>query len=754
MKRSARILAIAATVLAAQTTPARAAVDPGFVLNADATDLNQYFPAYLANGYVSTLSAPRGTEGTPAYMAGYMDYAAGDISRPALVPGWSEIDFSTGRTITGQSWLNKAPLRSDRFGDYRQTLDMRDALLETSYQYREGTKQSALRIRTFVSQAAAHLAATELSITPDFSGPIELSFALNLWAPHVPRLPLAKLSGPEMEERVAAYGLKLEAVPPSTPDRAALWYGGDTRIHVAAGDGARLTLWLEGRAEAGAEMAEAAAIALPEGMKPLSASVYRSPYRLALNLRVQVERGRTYTFAKFVALSHAGWGGGLDADRALVREARSSGFEHLLAAHRAAWDKLWQSDIVIDGDARAQQLAHSELYYLLASTTPDTAWSVGACGLTPGYAGHVFWDADTWIFPALLLLHPERARSMVMFRDRTLAAARQRAVAHDFQGAMYPWEADPGNGSEQTPHFAYVLGDREIHVNAAVAIAQWQYYLATRDRDWLRQHGWPVIRDIARFWTSRVHYDAQRNRYEILHVTSVREEFSDIPNDTYTNLAAAKSLRIATQAARELGEPADARWTRIADLLYVPMDGHGEHHLDFDPSVLEKNASWNGSSLQMLVLPSLDVPMSMPLRQSDYRYAMRPPDAASTGGNSMGLAPASIFAATVGNSADADAWFEGNSSGGTIKPPFNVRTETSTNNTGYFLTAAGGLVQNLVFGFTGLRIGERDLIEAYPPILPEGWKSLTLQNLAFQGQRFSIRVSRDADGAVQLARMP
>src|SRR5207253_3375067 len=146
------------------------------------------------------------------------------------------------------------------------------------------------------------------------------------------------------------------------------------------------------------------------------------------------------------------------------------------------------------------------------------AWPVGACGLTPGYASHVFWDSDTWIFPALLLLHPQRAKSLVAFRERTVDAARQRARQRGFEGAMYPWESDPENGTEQTPHAAYVLGESEIHVNADVAIAQWQYYLASHDRDWLRAHGWPAIREVARFWASRATYDAPARRYQIMHV--------------------------------------------------------------------------------------------------------------------------------------------------------------------------------------------------------------------------------------------
>ena len=332
---------------------------------------------------------------------------------------------------------------------------------------------------------------------------MQLSLALLLWAQHAPRFPLAQMSGPEMEEAVAANGLSLEPQPPATPDREAVWYPGYTEVRTSEGDTGSLSLWLDGQAEQGLPMAMAAAIALPEGVPPQAVTLHRDRYRLALDVSMKVERGHTYVFTKYVALSRAGWGGNAAADLALAREARARGFERLLSEHRAAWDALWQADILIDGDAKAQQAVHSELYYLLSSSTADTAWALGACALTPGYANHVFWDSDTWIFPALLLLHPERAKPLVEFRARTLEAARQRARQHGFDGAMYPWESDPENGSEQTPHSAYVLGESEIHVNADVAIAQWQYYLATHDRDWLRSHGWPVIREVARFWASR-----------------------------------------------------------------------------------------------------------------------------------------------------------------------------------------------------------------------------------------------------------
>ena len=736
------------------TASARGETDASFRLSAGLEDLPAYFPAYLANGYISALSAPRGTEATRAYLVAFMDYAAGDISRPAAVPGWTEIDFSSSPTGAGQAWMNRAPLNERDFRDYRQTLDLHEATLTTSYRYLDRGRETAVEVTTLVSEASPHLAASRFRITPDYDGVVQLSFALMLWAPHAPRFPLAQMSGPEMEEALAANGLSLEPRAPATPDREALWYPGYTEVRASEGDGGSLSLWLDGQAEQGLPMAMAAAVALPEGVPPETVTVHRDRYRLALDVSIRVERGQTYDFTKFIAVSRAGWGGNATDDLALAREARDRGFARLLEEHRAAWDALWQPDILIEGDAKAQQVAHSELYYLLASATADTAWPVGPCGLTTCYAGHAFWDADTWIFPALLLLHPERAKPMVAFRERTLDAARQRARQRGFDGAMYPWESDPENGSEQTPHSAYVLGETEIHVNADVAIAQWQYYLATHDRDWLRAHGWPVIREVARFWASRATYDPGAQHYGIAHVNSVAESNTDIPNDTFTNVSAAKALSIATAAAGVLGERPDPLWSRIARLLYIPLAPGGEHHLAFDPAVMvdRSDEDFGGGPMALLFLPSLDLAMDAQLRRHDYEYGIRPSSVARVAAASMGIAPRSIAADTIGAAADAAAWFATNFTGGTLKPPFNVRTETAGNNVGYFLTGSGGYLQSLIYGFSGLRIREAGLIEAYAPVLPPGWKSLTLRNLSFRGQRLNIRIARDAAGVVRLRR--
>lgn len=729
--------------------------DGGFRLSTGLEQLPGYFPGLLGNGYIATLTTPRGTDASQTYLVGLTDYTPGDISRPALVPGWTAIDFASGDAGSKAGWVDEAPLTAAHFSAYRQTLDMHEGTLTTRYAYNDQGRRVAVRAVAFVSEASPHLAVAHLSITPDYDGWVRLSFPLTIWAQHTPRFPLGRWSGPEQDRNLAARGISLKPRPPATADRAALWYPGYTEVMKSGGDVRTLSLWLSGRAANGSDMAMAAAVALPaEEARSATVSVRHDAHRVELDVALRVAKGHTYDFTKYVALSRAGWGGDVTEDLALARQARTQGFDQLASAQRTAWRALWQSDIVIDGDPRAQEVAHSQLYYLIASSTPGTAWSAGPCGLTLCYAGHVFWDSDTWMFPALLLFHPRRAQSIVAFRERTLEAARDRARQHGYRGAMFPWESDPQNGTDQTPYSAHVLAESENHVNSEVAIAQWQYYLATLDRDWLRTHGWPVIREVARFWASRVTPDPDGKRYHILHVTSVAESNADIPDDTFTNLGAARALEIAAAAAKVIGERPDPDWDRIARGLYVPMAPDGRYHLAFAPSVTARGKDFGGGPVALLFLPALDFQMPPELRTNDYLHAIGPDAASSVGRVSMGILPRVAAADEADRGAEAAAWAKLFETGGTLKAPYDACTETADNEVGPFLTGSGSYLQSLMFGLTGLRLREAGLVQAYSPALPPGWRSLTLRNVAFRGRRWTIRITRDPTGAVRLSGLP
>src|SRR5207344_2068114 len=144
---------------------------------------------------------------------------------------------------------------------------------------------------------------------------------------HAPRFPIAKLSGDEMVAAVIASGQTLDNKPIPMSDRDAVWYHGVTRVSVADGDTKDLDLWLDGRAEQGLSMAEAATISLPPGLTVEDMKLEKGPYKLSLNLKARVEKGKTYTFTKFIAMARQNWGGDAKATLELAKAARMKGFD-------------------------------------------------------------------------------------------------------------------------------------------------------------------------------------------------------------------------------------------------------------------------------------------------------------------------------------------------------------------------------------------------------------------------------------------
>ncbi len=169
---------------------------------------------------------------------------------------------------------------------------------------------------------------------------------------------------------------------------------------------------------------------------------------------------------------------------------------------------------------------------------------MGLSGL--GYNGHVFWDADLWMFPALLVMHPEMAKSMIEYRYERLDAARKNAFAHGYKGAMFPWES-AGSGVEETPVWA-LSGPFEHHITACVGLAAWNYYCVTQDKKWLMEKGWPILSATADFWASRVERNGP-GHYDIKNVVAADEWAENVDNNAFTNGAAKVLLKDATDAA-------------------------------------------------------------------------------------------------------------------------------------------------------------------------------------------------------------
>ena len=112
--------------------------------------------------------------------------------------------------------------------------------------------------------------------------------------------------------------------------------------------------------------------------------------------------------------------------------ARQIGWRGVVAQHEAAWLGRWQrSDVEVEGDAGAQQALRFAVYHLNSAANPaDERVSIGARALTgDDYRGHVFWDTEIYLLPFYTMTWPEAARSLLMYRFRTLEfGCRSRCV--------------------------------------------------------------------------------------------------------------------------------------------------------------------------------------------------------------------------------------------------------------------------------------------------------------------------------------
>ena len=300
------------------------------------------------------------------------------------------------------------------------------------------------------------------------------------------------------------------------------------------------------------------------------------------------------------------------------------------------------------------------------------------------------------------------------------------------RGAMYPWEADE-RGDETTPYFAVQNARSEIHVTGDVALAQWQYYLATGDSTWLAGEGFPVIRGTADFWVSRSVYDSADGRYHIKNVVSVSEGLVGVTDDAYTNAVARKNLEIAAAASKRLGKTADPRWLQVATKLHLPYD-----------STLQVFRTYEGAPDSTLgdVTPLLAYPLGLPMSDQAKRSSLEPAARSlmqESGGALMGAALLSVDAAELGDRALVDSLLP-HSYKSWLQGPFLMLSETPTNNAVNFLTGAGSFLQQVIFGYTGLRLGERGLEPAFAPLLPSHIKRLVLRNIAVRGKRYDVVV--------------
>lgn len=509
----------------------------------------------LGNGYFATRgAAPEAEAGEVhypgTYVAGCYNRLVSDISGESVeneslvnVPNWLCLTF---RIEDEDSWFDLSRVELLSFG---QKLELASGVLHRTLTWRDDAgRETTLRQRRLVHMGAPHLAALEMSLTPEnWSGRIVISSALD---------GRVENDGVDRYRKLASDHLE--------------------PLHVAAPN--ENTIFLKARTrQSRIEIAEAARTVLARGRTGYegeSRNVADSNY-VARQFVVEAKQGSPVVVEKVVslytsrdkAISECG-------QEACKSVARAPDFDELLETHTAAWKDLWSHfDIALDvtdyieNGRAANLILHLHVFHILQTVSlnsMDLDVGIPARGLHgEAYRGHVFWD-EFFVFPFLNLRMPEISRSLLLYRYRRLDEARAAARDAGYEGAMYPWQSG-SNGQEETqeihlnPRSGRWNPDNshlQRHVNIAIAYNLWQYYQVTGDVQFMGLFGASMLVEIARFWASLVSFNEELERYEILGVMGPDEYHDALPgtgspgldNNAYTNVMAVWVLCKAREA--------------------------------------------------------------------------------------------------------------------------------------------------------------------------------------------------------------
>jgi beta-phosphoglucomutase len=459
--------------------------------------------------------------------------------------------------------------------------------------------------------------------------------------------------------------------------------------------------------------------------------------------------------------------------------AHLSDYATLLKANQEAWDEVWQqSDILIEGDSTATFAVRYNLFQLLiAGPRDDDRVSIAAKTLSGfGYRGHIFWDTEIFMQPLFLFTQPKIARNLLTYRWHTLPGARRKAAHYGYKGAMFAWESAV-TGDEVTPRWAIGSDfygedvriwcrDREIHINADIPYAVWNYWQTTGDDDWMEKCGAEMILDAAIFWSSRVEFNPERQKYEIRGVIGADEYHEFVHNNAFTNRMAQwhleKAIAVydwlfhkfperATELEQKLKLTSEERshWQDIiAKILFLDdpstevieqFEGFFQlediNLADYEPrdrsiqailGMEKTNKSQLIKQPDVLMLlylmrESADFPYNEKALQSNWDYYA--PRTDITYGSSLGPAVQAILASDLGKSTEAYEQF---------MRALMVDLEDNRGNTsdGIHGASAGGIWQAVIFGFGGIQLTENGPVAN--PHLPPGWTRLKFK-LHWQG---------------------
>jgi kojibiose phosphorylase len=717
-------------------------VEEGFTL-AREHEIESVFA--IANGYAgnrgslaegSSLSAPA------TFVAGVFESS----DKPGSVPGLFVLPDWTGV----RAWIHGQMLSMEQgqILEHRRILDMLRGVLWREWRHRDPngriTRLVAFRL---ASLAERHLLVQSVLFTPEnYSGEVRLETCIEL-------PPELQASPPKEEYRARRSATRPNVLPLAlrSPGReVTVAFGAASQLYAADGQDA-------GRRE-----------------------IDISDRRIVERFTVQVEIGAEYRLDRLVSIytSRDPVEDAAEAASTHVNRMLPGGISRALREHTQAWDERWRAaGIEVEGDDTFQQALRFCGYHLISTANPeDDRVSIGARALTgEAYKGHVFWDTEIYMLPFFSFTCPQAARALLGYRYHLLSAARQKAEAAGYKGAMYPWES-ADTGEETTPrhvidpggHVIAVLnGEMENHITADVAYAVWQYWNVSGDDEFFLNAGAEIMLETARFWASRGRVESD-GLYHVRHVIGPDEYHENVDDSSFTNLLAAWNMARGVDTARRLRERWPERWRELSGRLQIAPEEtaawsrlsalmfRGFHpdtllfeqhqgYFQLEPIDLKAYEPRNTAMDVILghtriqatnVVKQADVVLAIYLLWEDFSGEVREANfryyEPRTGhGSSLSPSIHALVAARVGDLQTADKY---------LRQAAEIDLGNNMGNAagGVHAAAIGGLWQTVVMGFGGLSLRPEGLF--FEPRLLPRWRRLSFP-VRWRGRRLRVSLT-------------
>ncbi|MEM7550178.1 MAG: glycoside hydrolase family 65 protein [Bacteroidota bacterium] len=463
----------------------------------------------------------------------------------------------------------------------------------------------------------------------------------------------------------------------------------------------------------------------------------------------------------------------IDACTKAVRNAKEIGFDQLLEKQKLAWDHKWgESDIEIEGDVAAQQGIRFNIFQLNQTYTgEDERLNIGPKGFTgEKYGGSTYWDTEAYCLPFYLATADQKvARNLLIYRYRHLQKAIENAEKLGFGdgAALYPMVTM--NGEEC--HNEWEITFEEIHRNGAIAYAIYDYVKYTGDEQYLSDYGLEVLIAISRFWSQRVNFSEDKQKYVMLGVTGPNEYENNVNNNWYTNTIAAWTLKYTSEVS-ELVKSQNfnkyesivskisfdenkelENWSKIVDQMYYPeddkrgvflqQDGFLDKELirvdELDKKHLPINQNWSWDRiLRSCFIKQADVLQGLYFFEEDFdqetikrNFDFYEPITVHE--SSLSPCVHSIQASLLGYQEKAYEMYLRTAR--LDLDDYNNDTED-----GCHTTSMAGTWLAVIKGFAGMRVKDGELV--FKPFIPSKWKSYSFQ-ISFRRAVITVHVRQE-----------